>query len=204
MGRVANRVSLYRVSLGCAAAPGLGCGVRAKPLLLALERAPAVAEAWLNRQGTLLAVVWAKASTPKLYAGSVPPVLKKKGMVAKELVGKARGKALEDFTTRRGWYQGARIDSLSKKEAEIIARRLVHRVRAAVRLSDEQAESLLTVFAPACMQELTRNAGGSARLRKAWIATAILNAGRAELDGAGIVALRRAVARGHRPLPGEK
>ncbi|MBI2311421.1 MAG: hypothetical protein HYU77_02840 [Betaproteobacteria bacterium] len=52
-----GRVSLYRIALRCRAAPGLGCGSRAKPVPLELERNPAVAEAWLNRSGTLLAVV---------------------------------------------------------------------------------------------------------------------------------------------------
>lgn len=55
--RAPDRIDFYQVSLRCRAAPGLGCGSRAKPLLLELERNPAVAEAWLNRAGTLVAVV---------------------------------------------------------------------------------------------------------------------------------------------------
>ncbi len=51
-------VSIFKVSLQCPAAPRISCGSASKPVLLALEREPAVAEAWLNRAGTLLAVVW--------------------------------------------------------------------------------------------------------------------------------------------------
>src|SRR6266849_4002430 len=53
-----RRISLYEVPLVCPAAPEIGCGSRSKPVLLALEQQPAVAEAWLNRAGTVMAVVW--------------------------------------------------------------------------------------------------------------------------------------------------
>src|SRR5204862_6491220 len=52
-----DTVSFYRVQLVCPAAPQIGCGSAAKPLLLELERQPGVAEAWLNRTGTILAIV---------------------------------------------------------------------------------------------------------------------------------------------------
>lgn len=51
-----DRVSIYQVSLVCPAAPQIGYGTRAKPVLLALERETTVAEAWLNRAGTLMAI----------------------------------------------------------------------------------------------------------------------------------------------------
>src|SRR5258708_1259674 len=46
-------VSIYKVGLICNAAPNIGCGSRSKPVLLTLEKNPAVKEAWLNRQGTM-------------------------------------------------------------------------------------------------------------------------------------------------------
>src|SRR5438874_9096716 len=54
----ADRVSVFKAPLVCPAAPQIGCGSASKPILLDLERQPGVLEAWLNRAGTIIAVVW--------------------------------------------------------------------------------------------------------------------------------------------------
>src|SRR5713226_4386047 len=54
----ADRVSVFKVPLVCPAAPQIGCGSASKPILLDLERQPGVLEAWLNRAGTIISVVW--------------------------------------------------------------------------------------------------------------------------------------------------
>src|SRR6267154_1451094 len=59
-----GRVSFYEVPLVCPAAPQIGCGSAAKPLLLELERSDVVSEAWLNRAGTIMAIVWSELSKP--------------------------------------------------------------------------------------------------------------------------------------------
>jgi len=46
----------YRVGLACEAAPDIGCGIRAKPILYALKACDAIAGAWLSRSGTVIAV----------------------------------------------------------------------------------------------------------------------------------------------------
>ncbi|HXL57683.1 MAG TPA: hypothetical protein VN958_15590, partial [Chitinophagaceae bacterium] len=51
-------ISFYEVPLVCSADPDIGCGSRSKPALLELEKNPSVKEAWLNREGTILAIVW--------------------------------------------------------------------------------------------------------------------------------------------------
>jgi hypothetical protein len=53
-----DNVSFYKVPLVCPAAPHIGCGSASKPLLLGLEHSEVVSEAWLNRAGTVMAVVW--------------------------------------------------------------------------------------------------------------------------------------------------
>jgi hypothetical protein len=60
MNRSANNeiITLYDVSLVCGAAPAIGCGSRAKPLLMDLEEQSTIKEAWLNRAGTIVAIVW--------------------------------------------------------------------------------------------------------------------------------------------------
>src|SRR5215831_5535476 len=55
-------VSFYKVPLVCPAAPHIGCGSASKPLLVELERSGVVAEAWLNRAGTVMAIVWSAQS----------------------------------------------------------------------------------------------------------------------------------------------
>jgi len=47
-------ITFYDVPLVCGAAPAIGCGSRAKPLLIDLERQSAIKEAWLNRAGTIV------------------------------------------------------------------------------------------------------------------------------------------------------
>src|SRR5438093_12373547 len=54
----AERVSVFKAPLVCPAAPQIGCGSASKPILLDLEKQPGVLEAWLNRAGTRIAVVW--------------------------------------------------------------------------------------------------------------------------------------------------
>jgi hypothetical protein len=53
-----DRISFFTVPLRCEAAAEIGCGSRSKPILLQLEREPAIAEPWLNSTGKVLAVVW--------------------------------------------------------------------------------------------------------------------------------------------------
>ncbi len=55
---VVEVITFYKVPLVCGAAPDIGCGSRAKPLLLEMEKNPAIQEAWLNREGTIYAIVW--------------------------------------------------------------------------------------------------------------------------------------------------
>ena len=58
MAVTADRISVFKAPLVCPAAPQIGCGGASKPILLDLERQPGVAEAWLNRGGTIISVVW--------------------------------------------------------------------------------------------------------------------------------------------------
>src|ERR1035437_2558155 len=69
-----NQISLYEVPLMCSAAPQIGCGSRAKPILIALEEQAAVQEAWLSRSGTELALVW-KAETKRKNRASALKVV---------------------------------------------------------------------------------------------------------------------------------
>jgi hypothetical protein len=101
----------------CPAAPEIGCGSRAKPILLQLEREQSVAEAWLNRPGTIIAIVWKPEIRRKQRAATFKAVSKKEELDARELKGSARRKTLKDFGFRENWHRGSDVDRLSEEEA---------------------------------------------------------------------------------------
>src|SRR5882724_3808533 len=139
LGSVApNRVSLFKVPLQCLAAPQIGCGSAAKPILLDLERQPGVFEAWLNRAGTIIAVIWGPGLDTETRR-NVAAELKEDHATEME-EGAARDDALKDFLSGKGWYRGSDVDRLSEEEAGIIAARYVRRVHANTPLANDKAE----------------------------------------------------------------
>jgi len=131
-----ERISLFNVSLQCPAAPHIGCGTASKPILLQLEQEPGVAEAWLNRPGTEIAIVW----KPEADAADRRNVAAKLTDDAKEMESEHRDEALQGFLSGKGWYRGADVDRLSEEEAGIIAARLIRRVEAKTPLPKEKAQ----------------------------------------------------------------
>ena len=132
-------VSVYQVPWRCPAALQIGCGSHAKPILLELEQNPGVSEAWLNRQGTAVAVVWKQDAKRKARRNAEKTL--KEGKASK-LSGEAQAKTLADFESGKGWYRGADVDRLSEEEAGVIAARWVRRVQAKTTLAKQKAESL--------------------------------------------------------------
>ncbi len=149
-----ERVAFYHVPLVCPAAPQIGCGSASKPLLVGLEGNAAVSEAWLNRAGTIMAVVWSKPSTARHRSRILKAALPEH-FAAKELRGAARKQALDDFQSGPGWYRGADVDRLSEEEAGVIAARWVGRIRERITVRDEQAQALQDGFTAAVRRKLT-------------------------------------------------
>jgi hypothetical protein len=159
-----DRISLFKVPLQCAAAPQIGCGGAAKPILLQLEREPGVIEAWLNRAGTRIAVVW----KPESDAGTRRKVAEKlKEDDATEIQGNLRDESLKDFLSGKGWYRGADVSRLSEEEAGIIAARLVRWVRAKTVLAKDKAESFQRALTDAMRKDLTGESVGPSHLEDA-------------------------------------
>lgn len=198
-----ERVSLFKVPLTCEAAAGLGCGVKAKPILQALGRRPGVARAWLNRDGTLAAVLWEERIAPKVRSEYVRSILAPQDVAARELTGAARRSALRHFSSGADWYRADAIDRLSEEEAAIIAARIVRRVTAEVPMPHERIEPLLDALTKVCRHELVERPLTSARRRRQQIASEVVKAGRKLLEGAELQALQSAAALGHRPTKGE-
>ena len=148
----ADRISVFKAPLVCPAARQIGCGSASKPILLDLEQQPGVLEAWLNRAGTRIAVVWKPESDASTRRKVVAELQEDHAI---ELDGKPRDEALNDFLSGTGWYRGADVDRLSEEEADVIAARLVQRVQAKTALGKDNAEGLQRSLADAYKQRLT-------------------------------------------------
>ena len=107
-------ITFYKVPLVCSKAPEIGCGSSSRPILTTLEKNPAVAEAWLNRQGTLIAVVWKeRAQTEKI----VRPLFTEHDIPLSELNEKESKENKVHFREAGSWYKGGAVDLLSLEEA---------------------------------------------------------------------------------------
>jgi hypothetical protein len=151
-GNAPERISIYEVAFQCPAVPAIGCGSHAKPILLKLERQTLIREAWLNHAGTELALVWKEGATPTGRAKAVETILKDEA--ASELKGKAREKALAEFSAGIGWYRGEALDRLSAEEADAIAGRIERKIRGVVTITDKTAAALHHGFGEAIKRRL--------------------------------------------------
>jgi len=87
---------------------------RAKPLLMDLEQRSAIKEAWLNRAGTIVAIVWSGAAR----SGEVAiAVFERHEIQYRE----RRGDRETSFRIDGSWFRGAQVDRLSLEEAQEIA-----------------------------------------------------------------------------------
>ena len=192
----ADRVSVFKVPLQCPAAPWIGCGSASKPILLDLEKQPGVSEAWLNRAGTIIAVVWKSDSDSETRSKIVADLKEDHGI---EMEGKSRDDAVKNFLSGKGWYRGADVDRLSEEEAAIIAARWVRRVEAKIPLAKDKAEGLQRALADSLRKELT---GENARQNQK--ALHLQEVAGKYLDQDQIKVLREAIERGVRPLPDDE
>jgi hypothetical protein len=192
-----DRISLFKVPLQCPAAPWIGCGSASKPILLDLERQPGVLEAWLNRAGTIISVVW-KPDSDAGMRRDVAAELKEDH--AMEIQRNARDDALKDFSSGKNWYRGADVDRLSEEEAGIIAARLVRWVQAKRPLAKDKAERLQRAFTDVLRKDLTGKTVGPNHLE---------DVAREYLDQDQIAILKDAIKdevaieNGERPVPNE-
>ncbi len=195
----AERISLYEVPLVCPTAPKIGCGSRSKPILLALEQQPAVAEAWLHRSGTMLAIVWKAEVKRKARAAVLKTVTRLEDFKAREMSGTTRADALKGFLSGQNWFRGRDVDRLSEEEAGIVAARLVRRIQAKVPVTDKKAEALQVEFTKIFRRRFT----GADDQAETDPAEQVLSAMQGHLDEKDIAVLKESLPRNLRPLPGE-
>ncbi len=109
----------FETPLVCGAKETIGCGSRAKPLLLDFEASEFVSEAWLNREGTIVAVVLKEPYLPiRQLLQKSKAVFDKHDLTWKPIQGGKRYQELAADLRKQGmWYRGAAVDSLSWEEA---------------------------------------------------------------------------------------
>ena len=151
----ATLVSFYQVPLACPAARGLGCGSAAKPVLQALEKKSSIQEAWLDHQGTTLAIVWRKDAKSDSRAAEIQSVADDRGIALHEITGALRHETLTSFASRRGWYRGSEVDRLSEEEAGVIVDRLLRRAMATEPTISGKADSLRPALLRVIREQLT-------------------------------------------------
>src|SRR6266702_1566325 len=188
----ASRISVFKAPLVCPAAPQIGCGSASKPILLDLERQTGVLEAWLNRAGTIIAVVWKPESNAETRRNVAT---EPKEDHAVEMQGKSRDEAVKDFLSGKGWYRGADVDRLSEEEAGIIAARLVRWVRAKTPLAKDKAEGLQLALTDALRKRLTNKISREQELSR------FQDIGREYLAKDQVAILKEAIEGGVLPLP---
>ena len=120
-------VVFYDVPLVCGAAPDIGCGSRAKPVFIEMEQHTNIKEAWLNRAGTVIAVVAGHSMTDwKQIAETVEPIFKKYDVAATHIEErKLQDSLIADFRADGKWYKGVDVDKLSIEEAGRLAEKAV-------------------------------------------------------------------------------
>ncbi len=190
-----STASFFKVSLQCLAAPQIGCGSVSKPILLQLEKEQGVLEAWLNRAGTTIAVVW-KAGADAGMRRSVTAELEEDQ--ATEIQGPFRDETLKDFLSGKGWYRGTDVDRLSEEEAGIIAARLVRRVQAKTELPKDKAEGLQVALTDALRKKLTGDRCGPNQKQ-----SSLEEAASKYLDQEQTKVLKEVIEKGVRALPNE-
>jgi len=120
-----NNISFYQVPLVCNAAPTIGCGSRSKPILLDLEKANEITEAWLSRSGNTIAVVWLKETNFADRQKVVTEIFSAHKVNASMLMMEDYNSNLNSFKSGNGWLRGNDVDKLSREEADIISERIL-------------------------------------------------------------------------------
>ncbi len=194
---VAERLTFHEVPLACPAARGLGCGSRAKPVLQALEREPAVEEAWLDRSGRIIAIVWRASSPRATREATLAAVSGKQKLSIGEVDAVGREKAAESFRSGKGWHRGADVDRLSEEEAGVIADRWWNRLVAktpAVARKRDVVKPLLADAIRQCLLTSSRN----------FVAATLVASIRPHLDDMEVSALTESIEAGPRPIGNER
>lgn len=137
-----REVSFFNVPLVCNAAPTIGCGSRAKPVLKSFENSPNVKEAWLNKAGTTIAVVWNEGLDIDNKKQTANTIFSEHKLNATEISTEEYSNTIKSFELNEGWLKGSDVDKLSKEEAAIFAKRITKTIKENTDLSAAHLEKV--------------------------------------------------------------
>jgi len=135
--------TFFTVPLVCDVAPHIGCGSRAKFIMTDLLKDAAVKEAWLNRAGTIMAVVWKPPANAGLRERAIQSIFSRHELPIDQVSETDRNSLVEEFVARDGWYMGSDVDALSIEEAGVIADQIVAAVSKQNRFKKEDDKAAL-------------------------------------------------------------
>jgi len=135
-------VSFYEVPLVCGADPNIGCGSRVKPLFIEMEKESKIKESWLNKQGTLMAIVWDYQMTSiDERERLIQPLFSKFEINAVLITDSVKQNELANNMNEPGkWLKGMDVDKLSLEEAGTIAKDWVTFAKNKGLLNDQEAD----------------------------------------------------------------
>lgn len=144
--KLVAEISFYKVPLGCHAVD-LGCGSLAKPVLQEFDRLDEVDTAWINYEGSILAVRWNNDSIKNGRNTIIEEINKSFGIYISEVPTSIHDSLLTTFySNRANWYDALRVDELSRKEASILAEKLISQLKNYVSVANETLDSLQNDF----------------------------------------------------------
>lgn len=115
-------VSFYEAPLVCHAAPSIGCGSKAKFMLVDLEKYTNEVEgAWLNKTGTVVAIKWNANTNESKQTEIINAVSTSHNIALNPVASTEANNYAKSFPNSNEWFRGKEVDKLSKEEALIIA-----------------------------------------------------------------------------------
>ncbi len=191
-----KEITLFKVPLRCPAAPQIACGSHAKPILLILDQDSGVRQAWVNRAGTTIAVVW-KPESSAAARKNVATKLEEWG--ATETQESKENQPDTNFSIEKGWYRAADVDRLSEEEANIISARMVRRIQTKTPLTKGKADGLQQALAKMFKRQIVKD-----EARQKAEPVRLKDVAGAYLDEKQIQILKKAIEGGVQPLQGEE
>jgi copper chaperone CopZ len=120
-----TEVSFYEAPLVCHAAPTIGCGSKAKFLLVDFEKYNEVEGAWLNKTGTVVAVKWNANTDGNKRTEIINTVSSSHNIELSPVISTEANNYAKSFPNSSEWFKGKEVDKLSKEEAQIIAKNTI-------------------------------------------------------------------------------
>jgi len=112
-----DNIAFYDVPFACSVKPVLGFGAAAEPVLLDLANNEEVEAAWMNHQGTLIALIW-KENTSKIKKQEILKFAFKAWDMIPDLIDdEQKEKLVLSFKSDEGWHKEGEVDQLSFEEA---------------------------------------------------------------------------------------